>query len=149
MARTGRPKVPGESVYVRLDTDIGERLNMYVKSLSEFKVSKNSVINAAIKTYLKTKETNGMDTIISFEDYEAACLSFAKATKDFGGLNDTDHYTTSTYGDAGYGGSVEKTSDNAHGGLNVRWAFRLTSAEIKKRIREEYVVASKEQAISE
>lgn len=52
MPRTGRPRVPGESVYVRLDPAVAEKLNKKVEELKDLKVSKTSIINAALKSYL-------------------------------------------------------------------------------------------------
>lgn len=55
VARTGRPKVPGESVYVRLDPEVAEALDTYVESTKDTpaKVSKTSVINHALKVWLQ------------------------------------------------------------------------------------------------
>lgn len=47
----GRPKVPGESVYVRLDPDLAGKLNRRVDELKDLKVSKNRIINLALKKY--------------------------------------------------------------------------------------------------
>lgn len=47
-----------------------------------------------------------------------------------GSLNENKYYTTN-------GSSWEETPDNAHDGVEVRWAFHLTEDEINQRAGEE------------
>lgn len=56
MAR-GRPKVPGKSIYVRLDPDVGEKLVLYVEQQKQgpSKITQNSVINFAVKQFLESE----------------------------------------------------------------------------------------------
>ena len=52
----------------------------------------------------------------TLDDYGAACLDFAHETREWGGLQN-GFYTTD--GTAGW----QHSSDNANGGMDVRWAF--------------------------
>ena len=79
-----------------------------------------------------------MTATISFDDYRTACLTFAAATRDFGALNAFAHYTTADHGDDELGGNVVYSSDNAHGGLDVRWAFRQSDSEIDRQAAMRY-----------
>ena len=61
--KMGRPTVPGESVYVRLSPEVATQLNEYVaqQNTGIAKVSKTSVINWALREFLKTKGEKKMD----------------------------------------------------------------------------------------
>lgn len=66
----------------------------------------------------------------SVKNYAEICKSFSKDTSEWGGLDDFKFYTTD-------GASWEETSDNAHGGVDVSWAFHLPDDEIEMRSAEE------------
>ena len=58
MARNGRPKVPGSSVYVRLSPQNAEALDRYIGRSGEGpgRMSKTSVINWALKKFFEEVE---------------------------------------------------------------------------------------------
>lgn len=60
MAKTGRPPKGGQNMSVRFDSDVWERLNEYVRqqSAGPGMVSKNSVVNWALKKFLENPENN-------------------------------------------------------------------------------------------
>ncbi len=64
------------------------------------------------------------------ENYAEICKKFAHDTAGWGGLIEYNFYTTD-------GSEWVETSDNAHGGIDVKWAFHLTDAEIEMRAAEE------------
>ena len=66
----------------------------------------------------------------SVKNYAEICKSFSKDTAEWGGIDDFKFYTTK-------GTSWEETSDNAHGGVDVSWAFHLPADEIEMRAAEE------------
>lgn len=66
----------------------------------------------------------------SVKNYAEICKSFSKDTSEWGGLDDFKFYTTK-------GASWEETSDNAHGGVDVSWAFHLPDDDIEMRAAEE------------
>lgn len=66
----------------------------------------------------------------SVKNYAEICKSFSKDTSEWGGLDDYSFYTTDS-------SSWEETSDNAHGGVDVSWAFHLSDEEIEMRAAEE------------
>lgn len=55
----GRPKIPGESVYVRLDPELAEELTRYVREQDgPARTTKNSVINFALKKFFEDLQKN-------------------------------------------------------------------------------------------
>lgn len=60
----------------------------------------------------------------SIANYANICKKFAANTAEWGGLDENSFYTTSY-------SSWAETSDNAHGGVDVSWAFHLSSEEIE------------------
>lgn len=66
----------------------------------------------------------------SVKNYAEICKKFSYDTEEWGGLDGYKFYTTD-------GASWEETSDNAHGGVDVSWAFHLTDEEIEMRAAEE------------
>ena len=59
MARTGRPPVAGQSVYVRLDPETARALDAYVareNAAGPARVTKNGVIRWALKNFLAALE---------------------------------------------------------------------------------------------
>lgn len=66
----------------------------------------------------------------SIEKFAEICKKFSSDTAEWGGLDEYNYYTTDA------NGWVE-TSDNAHGGVDVSWAFHLSAEEIEQRAAEE------------
>ena len=66
----------------------------------------------------------------SVKNYAEICKRFSNDTSEWGGLDDYKFYTTD-------GAGWEETSDNAHGGVDVSWAFQLSDGEIEMRAAEE------------
>ncbi len=58
-------------------------------------------------------------------DYTEACISFAHDSREWGDLMPFMIYSTD-----GRASWIE-TSDNAHGGIDVSWAFHLSDEEIR------------------
>ena len=65
----------------------------------------------------------------SVKKYAEICRNFAHDTKNLETLSTYHFYTTNST-------SWEKTCDNAHGGIDVSWAFHLSDAEIDSRAAE-------------
>lgn len=61
----------------------------------------------------------------NYEAYLESCLAFAKDTTTWDNLPRSQHYTTDGHE------SWEESCDNAHGGLDVRWAFHRAEDYIK------------------
>ena len=59
------------------------------------------------------------------ENYMKICKAFMQDTIDLDCVDIYKHYTTSTSG-------WEETSDNAHGGYDVSWAFHKTTEYIEQ-----------------
>ena len=66
----------------------------------------------------------------SVQAYADICKKFSTDTAEWGGLDDYKYYTTAANG-------WEETSDNAHGGVDVSWAFGLSAEGIEQRAAEE------------
>lgn len=80
---------------------------------------------------------------MTLEEYAAACLKFAEASKSWTALDEGSFYTT-------FDGSWEMTADNQNGGVGVEWAFHLTEAEIRAQAAEKllaYIASELELAL--
>lgn len=78
-------------------------------------------------------------------NYTTICINFANDTKEWGNIDPYKFYTTQ-------GVSWVETADNAHGGLDVSWAFQMSNEQIKRYAHKEYLKqlqAAVEQAIDE
>lgn len=64
------------------------------------------------------------------ENYAEICKKFSHDTAGWSGLIEYNFYTTDS-------GDWSETSDNAHDGVDVKWAFHLTDKEIEMRAAEE------------
>ena len=69
---------------------------------------------------------------MNLEEYTLTCKEFAHDTESWGGLTDCRFYTTDGVG------CWDESCDNAHGGLDISWAFHCTDAEIERRARRRY-----------
>lgn len=79
-------------------------------------------------------------------DYMSAAQKFAADTQSWGGIIDTLFYTTD-----GSGGWKE-SCDNAHGGLDVSWAFHRSPVQIKLEAPQRFIdmlVEQVEQGVDE
>ena len=63
---------------------------------------------------------------MKYDEYLAACLKFAKDTRHWSYLPSGHFFTTN--GD----GEYEESSDNANGGIDVKWAFKMTAEQVRK-----------------
>lgn len=63
-------------------------------------------------------------------NYAEICKRFSIDTAEWGNLDEYSFYTTN-------GSSWKETSDNAHDGVDVSWAFHLTEEEIEMSAAEE------------
>lgn len=61
---------------------------------------------------------------MTYNEYLSASIDFARDTKNWSRLDSSKYYTTSNTG-------WRDTCDNAHGGLDVSWAFRLRAQEVR------------------
>jgi hypothetical protein len=61
-----------------------------------------------------------------FEKWAADAADFGVETMKWGGLDSRRFYTSA-------GAGWEETCDNAHGGRDVSWAFRLRREEVKEK----------------
>jgi hypothetical protein len=68
------------------------------------------------------------------DNYIKSCKKFAKDTKNWSSLDRCKFYT-----DDGRGEWLE-TSDNAHGGVRVDWAYGLSEKDVNRRAFEEYLL---------
>ena len=61
MPRTGRPKLLGKQVYIRLEPEIHEKLDKYIEQNEKgpVKITKSSVINHALKLFLDAQQKGG------------------------------------------------------------------------------------------
>lgn len=66
----------------------------------------------------------------SVEKYAEICKKFSSDTSEWGGLDEYKFYTTNI-------SDWKETSDNAHDGVDVSWAFHLMNEEIEMRAAEE------------
>ena len=62
---------------------------------------------------------------LTVEEYTKICLRFAEDTKNDGDLDEGRFFVT-------YRGGWTSSSDNAHGGVGVRWAFGKSEEEIRR-----------------
>lgn len=67
------------------------------------------------------------------DNYIQICKNFADDTREWGWLPDDKFFTTGGSGENGW----SETSDNAHGGVDISWAYRCTAEEIEERAVEE------------
>lgn len=67
----------------------------------------------------------------SVRRYADICKKFARESADWSSLSSYDFYTT----DGSFG--WKESSDNAHNGIDVSWAFGLSDSEIDRRAAEE------------
>lgn len=69
---------------------------------------------------------------MNLEEYIICCKHFAHDTEGWGGLADCKFYTTDGVG------CWDESCDNAHGGLDIAWAFHCTDAEIESDAKWRY-----------
>ena len=67
------------------------------------------------------------------KEYTERAIQFAKDTKEWGHLDEFSHYTTGQWED------WKETSDNAHGGIDLSWAFH-ENKKFKTKKEAEYFI---------
>ena len=70
---------------------------------------------------------------MKLDDYIDKCKKFSKDTKKWAALDEYKLYTTSPID------CWEETPDNAHGGIDVSWAFHMKAADIQKQAPQKFV----------
>lgn len=71
---------------------------------------------------------------MNYNEYMNACLDFAEKSQDWLGIDRTQFYTTSPIDEGGWCESC----DNAHGGISVEWAFKLSAEKVRELCPGEY-----------
>lgn len=66
--------------------------------------------------------------------YINAAIKFAEDTKEWGWLSEQQWYTTTNSTN-----NWIESSDNAHGGMDVSWAFHLSEKEIRERAPYQFI----------
>lgn len=93
------------------------------------------VINGKrVKTTIITVDNMGQQeqaviTTGMVQGYEACCKKFAADTRRWGNYDEYNFYSTDGSGD------WYESCDNDKGGLDVKWAFHMTTREIERGIR--------------
>lgn len=62
---------------------------------------------------------------MTFQGYLNACLKFAKDTENWSWLDRSHWFTTNG------GGDYEESCDNANGGIDISWSFRLRADKVR------------------
>lgn len=70
---------------------------------------------------------------MTYNEYLNACLDFAEKSQDRLGIDRTQFYTTSVDE-----GGWRESCDNAHGGIAVDWAFKLSAEKVRELCPGEY-----------
>lgn len=70
---------------------------------------------------------------MTYNEYLNACLDFAEKSRDWLGIDRTQFYTTSVDE-----GGWRESCDNAHGGIAVDWAFKLSAEKVRELCPGEY-----------
>lgn len=76
---------------------------------------------------------------MNLEEYILTCKNFAHDTERWGWLTDRKFYTTNGVG------CWDESGDNAHGGLDIAWAFHCTDAEIERNAKWRYEAQLKQE----
>ena len=88
----------------------------------------NISLSANLAPIESSDEQTAIDCQYTFDAYYLAALNFAKETMEWIALDPLQHYTTD--GESGW----RETSDNAHGGLNIAWAFHRSANMIEQEV---------------
>lgn len=70
---------------------------------------------------------------MTYNKYLNACLDFAEKSQDWLDIDSTQCYTTSVDE-----GGWRESCDNAHGGISVEWAFKLSAEKVRELCPGEY-----------
>lgn len=70
---------------------------------------------------------------MKYGEYLNACLKFAKDTENWSWLDKSCWFTTNG------GGDYEESCDNANGGINVAWAYKMNPDEVRKCAPQEFM----------
>lgn len=63
---------------------------------------------------------------MTYNEYLSDCLDFSKASRKWSEIDYRKPYITTT------GNGWEETCDNGNGGIDVKWAFHLSAADIRR-----------------
>jgi DNA-binding XRE family transcriptional regulator len=85
--------------------------NLLIKEMQKLNSPKFKISNASVKNYAEI------------------CKKFANDTAEWGNYDEYQFYTTEDF-------DWKESSDNAHNGVDVSWAFHLTDAEIEMKAAE-------------
>ena len=64
---------------------------------------------------------------MTYNEYAAACKNFSRNSQEWIGMDSRKFYTTSQTSEG-----WEESCDNAHGGLDVSWAFHRAEKDIEE-----------------
>ena len=70
---------------------------------------------------------------MTYDEYLNACLKFAKDTENWSWLDGSRWFTTNG------GGDYEESCDNANGGIDVAWAYKMDSDKVRKYATQEFM----------
>lgn len=83
-------------------------------------------------------KTKGSVIVMKYDEYLNACLKFAKDTENWDAENwswlDRSRWFT-TNGGGGY----EESCDNANGGIDVAWAYKMDPDKVRKYAPQEFM----------
>ena len=71
---------------------------------------------------------------MNYNEYLNACLDFAEKSQDWLWIDRTKFYTTSPIDEGGWC----ESGDNAHGGIAVDWAVKLSAEKVRELCPGEY-----------
>ena len=69
---------------------------------------------------------------MTVKEYTNICIKFAEDTAEWFALDNYKFYTTSIFG-------WKESCDNAHGGIDISWAFHMDGMEIRERAPQEFI----------
>lgn len=78
-------------------------------------------------------KTKGSVIVMTYDEYLNACLKFAKDTENWSWLDRSRWFTTNGSGD------YEESCDNANGGIDVAWAYKMNPDKVRKYAPQEFM----------
>ena len=113
-----------KKISIHIDESLAEQLKRLSDTTS---VPQSRYINRGINLALNQQLPYNLSQYID------SCKKFAYDTKSWLGIDDNLFYTTEGVG------SWDESSDNAHGGLCIRWAFHKTAEDIDAEAIDYYI----------
>lgn len=83
-------------------------------------------------------KTKGLVIAMTYDEYLSACLKFAKDTES----EDTESWSwldRSRWFTTNGNGEYEESSDNANGGIDVAWAYKMNPDKVRKYAPQEFM----------